>query len=94
MPSRSLRAPLLALSLAAFAAACGEVSDSDDDAPDDGADSDDGTDDAADDGVPVDGPTYHRDAHPILQAHCAGCHTEGGIAPFSGAREAWSLSGL
>jgi hypothetical protein len=33
-------------------------------------------------GDPADGPTYHRDARPILEAKCTGCHTEGGIAPF------------
>lgn len=29
------------------------------------------------------GPTYYRDVKPILDAKCTGCHTEGGIAPFS-----------
>jgi hypothetical protein len=28
-------------------------------------------------------PTYHEDVAPILAAHCASCHHEGGIAPFS-----------
>ncbi len=27
--------------------------------------------------------TYYRDVKPILDAHCAGCHVEGGIAPFA-----------
>jgi hypothetical protein len=26
--------------------------------------------------------TFHKDVEPILQAHCQGCHTQGGIAPF------------
>ncbi len=28
-------------------------------------------------------PTYYGHVRPILEAKCAGCHTEGGIAPFS-----------
>ena len=28
-------------------------------------------------------PTFHKDVAPILQTHCQGCHTQGGIAPFS-----------
>jgi mono/diheme cytochrome c family protein len=27
-------------------------------------------------------PTYHRDVAPIVAAKCAGCHADGGIAPF------------
>lgn len=26
--------------------------------------------------------TYHRDVRPIFAAHCEGCHSDGGIAPF------------
>ncbi len=29
------------------------------------------------------GPTWHADVAPIVQSHCAGCHTKGGIAPFA-----------
>ena len=29
------------------------------------------------------GVTFHRDVRPLLEAHCAGCHTAGGIAPFA-----------
>jgi len=29
------------------------------------------------------GVTYHRDVRPIVEQHCAGCHDQGGIAPFS-----------
>jgi hypothetical protein len=28
-------------------------------------------------------PTYYRDVKPILEKNCVGCHTDGGIAPFS-----------
>lgn len=28
-------------------------------------------------------PTFHRDVEPILQTRCAGCHAEGGLAPFA-----------
>ncbi len=28
-------------------------------------------------------PTWHRDVGPIISAQCSGCHTEGGIAPFT-----------
>lgn len=28
-------------------------------------------------------PTYYGEVRPILEANCAGCHTAGGIAPFS-----------
>ncbi len=28
-------------------------------------------------------PTYHKDVQPIIQAQCASCHTDGGIAPFA-----------
>ncbi|MCS7068653.1 MAG: c-type cytochrome [Meiothermus sp.] len=31
---------------------------------------------------PAQPPTYHGEVAEILQANCAGCHTEGGIAPF------------
>ena len=27
--------------------------------------------------------TFTRDVAPLLQAHCTGCHHEGGVAPFS-----------
>jgi hypothetical protein len=27
-------------------------------------------------------PTYQRDVKPILEQHCASCHTDGGIGPF------------
>jgi len=27
-------------------------------------------------------PTYYGTVGPILQTHCVGCHSEGGIAPF------------
>ena len=28
------------------------------------------------------GLTYHKDVRPIVEQHCQGCHTQGGIAPF------------
>src|SRR5262245_841529 len=28
-------------------------------------------------------PTWYRDVEPIVTAKCQGCHTDGGIAPFS-----------
>ncbi len=28
-------------------------------------------------------PTYHKDVAPIIEAQCAGCHSDGGIAPFA-----------
>jgi mono/diheme cytochrome c family protein len=28
-------------------------------------------------------PTYYVDVKPILERHCASCHTAGGIAPFA-----------
>jgi len=33
--------------------------------------------------TPSDAVTYWQDAKPILDAKCNGCHTQGGIAPFS-----------
>lgn len=30
-----------------------------------------------------DAPTYYRDVAPLVQRECAGCHLEGGIAPFT-----------
>ena len=27
-------------------------------------------------------PTYYTDVQPIIEAHCAACHIDGGIAPF------------
>lgn len=32
--------------------------------------------------TPHDGPTYWRDAMPILRAECLACHVQGGIGPF------------
>ena len=29
------------------------------------------------------GPTWHQDVAPIVSSHCASCHTDGNIAPFS-----------
>ncbi|MEZ4297377.1 MAG: hypothetical protein R3B70_20600 [Polyangiaceae bacterium] len=29
------------------------------------------------------GPTYYEDVAPLLNKHCVGCHSEGGIAPFT-----------
>lgn len=29
------------------------------------------------------GPSYHQDIRPILDARCANCHVEGGVAPFA-----------
>ena len=31
----------------------------------------------------TDAPTWHQDIAPIVSESCAGCHTDGGIAPFS-----------
>lgn len=31
---------------------------------------------------PVDGPSYWRDAYPVLARRCTGCHLPGGIAPM------------
>ena len=28
-------------------------------------------------------PTYYTDVQPIIEAHCAGCHIDGGIGPFA-----------
>lgn len=28
-------------------------------------------------------PTWHQDVRPLLEAHCTGCHQEGGVAPFA-----------
>lgn len=33
-------------------------------------------------GVAVDEPTWHRDVRPIVEARCARCHVEDGLAPF------------
>src|SRR5262249_60243232 len=32
---------------------------------------------------PGEAPTYYKDIAPIVNAHCASCHVDGGIAPFS-----------
>jgi hypothetical protein len=34
-------------------------------------------------GTRIPAPTYYGAVGPILNEHCAGCHTEGGVAPFS-----------
>ncbi|MFZ5438778.1 MAG: hypothetical protein ACOZQL_02155 [Myxococcota bacterium] len=34
-------------------------------------------------GCQPEGPTYHQDVKPILDARCANCHVAGGIAPFA-----------
>lgn len=34
-------------------------------------------------GAPAATPSYYRDVKPIVDVKCAGCHVEGGIAPFS-----------
>ena len=33
--------------------------------------------------VPGDAPTWYADIAPLLNERCAGCHTEGGIAPYA-----------
>lgn len=38
------------------------------------------TDDSA---TPTDAPTWYRDVQPIVDTHCAQCHTDGNIAPFA-----------
>ncbi|MCB9680123.1 MAG: hypothetical protein H6733_01505 [Alphaproteobacteria bacterium] len=55
---------------------------------DDDGDTDTDTVAAVDDGV----VTYHRDVRPIFDRHCAACHTDGGVAPFSMtyAADAWA----
>ncbi|HTE54981.1 MAG TPA: hypothetical protein VK698_29210 [Kofleriaceae bacterium] len=83
MSTARLHASLFTLLLAAaLTAGCdtGDLGQGDDEGDTDGATADDGT---TDDGATADAPTYYRDAYPILQARCAGCHTEGGIGPFS-----------
>ena len=42
-------------------------------------DDDDGTDTADNDAR----PNWHEDIAPLVAEHCSGCHTDGGIAPFS-----------
>ncbi|MEZ4318825.1 MAG: hypothetical protein R3F61_15025 [Myxococcota bacterium] len=32
---------------------------------------------------PTEGPTFHADVAPVLDAYCMRCHTDGGIAPMS-----------
>ncbi|WP_437931530.1 hypothetical protein WMF37_20485 [Sorangium sp. So ce291] len=41
-------------------------------------------------------PTFHADVEPLLQRSCLGCHTPGGVAPFSLARydDAKRVAGL
>jgi hypothetical protein len=34
-------------------------------------------------GPTSDAPTWHGDVGPIVEAHCATCHTDGGVAPFA-----------
>ena len=31
---------------------------------------------------PAQGVTYHKDVRPLVEAHCASCHEDGGIGPF------------
>jgi hypothetical protein len=50
-----------------------------------GEDDDDGDVEGDDDGMGesgADATTFYRDVAPLLAAHCRGCHTAGGIAPF------------
>ena len=63
---------LASLLFSSLFAACG--GDDDGASPGDSGGDDDGVDPAA--------LTYHRDVKPIVDAKCAGCHTDGGIAPF------------
>lgn len=66
----------------AVAGCAAEEADEADDGAGDASDgSDAGT--TGDDGGPLDAPTWHQDIHPLVAQHCGGCHTDGGIAPFS-----------
>jgi hypothetical protein len=67
-PRLAAAIPLAALAAGLALAACG-------------GDDDRGS--RTDGGGPGDGPTYHQDVAPILARRCTGCHTAGGIAPFS-----------
>jgi hypothetical protein len=63
--------------LAAWLAACGDVSISENPRPGD-------ADDPHTAGDDVDtGPTWHRDVAPLLAEHCGGCHRDGSVAPFA-----------
>jgi hypothetical protein len=67
-------------------AACSPELSSDDAGEDGGDGSGDGDGDGDDSGDGGDGdvgPTWHQDIHPLVAANCQGCHSEGGIAPFS-----------
>ncbi len=41
-----------------------------------------GTDDGGEPPIEASGPTWHTDVAPLVDEHCGGCHTEGGIGPF------------
>jgi hypothetical protein len=84
--SRALSSSLLILPFALSLAACTEPSPDDPAADDETGDGDgdpgDGDGDGDGDGEPL-MATWHRDIAPVVAEKCVGCHTAGGIAPFS-----------
>lgn len=85
------RAALLPICLSLACGSDGETADLADDGTDgtDGADDDGsvGTGDTTGDGssgaAPTSGITWHEHIAPLILPSCAGCHRDGGIAPFS-----------
>lgn len=53
------------------------------DVPDDVESGDTASQDAEPEPEPYDGPTYHDDIAPMMQAHCTGCHVPDSVAPFA-----------
>ncbi len=91
-PDSTMKRRLSLTLLASLTLACRDRDDGDDDAADDGST-------AADESSTTDATaaiTYWQDVAPIVMERCAGCHTQGGIAPFAldsyEAAAPWALS--
>ena len=82
MSRRARRSFTAALPLLGFIACTTPTSDEGSDEAADASESDSATSETAETGAPL-GPTWHQDIAPLVAEKCVGCHTEGGIGPFS-----------
>jgi hypothetical protein len=86
MSTRYAASPSLLLPLLVMSACTSPADDDDTDAADEvdtgEAETDESDTAESETGEPL-GPTWHQDIAPLVAEKCSGCHTDGGIGPFS-----------